>query len=234
MEHHQHIEIQPGEVHIWSASLLNSEKDLNYYASVLSRDEHERANSFRFFKDKKQYTIARGILRCLLANYLKVLPRNIEIVYGFWGKPCLPQKYSVKFNVTHSGTYVLYAVTLNFEVGIDLEYIDNNLELENMAINIFSLSELAHWNTLNRHEQVDYFFKSWACKEASLKALGKGWLEMEKQGASKEIYDFKKKSTRTSSKDISQYPYCFDLVSGYASAIFVDGPFLRPLYFNWN
>lgn len=231
----QHVEIQSGEVHIWLASLLDNEKDITYYVSVLSRDEHERAKSFRFSKDEKQFTIARGILRCLLANYLKVLPQNIEIAYGLWGKPCLSQEHSLRFNVTHSGDYALYAVTLDFEVGIDLEHMDNNIfELENMATNIFSNSELIYWKSLKHDEQINYFFKAWACKEAFLKALGKGWLAMEKQMVFTEIYDFKKKSTQTPSKEVLKYPYCFDLISEYASAIFIDGPCLRPLYFNWN
>jgi hypothetical protein len=42
------------EVHIWSASLSEDENDIDYFTSLLSQDERERASSFRFSKDQHQ------------------------------------------------------------------------------------------------------------------------------------------------------------------------------------
>lgn len=230
----KYFTIQSDEIHIWSACLSDNELSLNFFTSTLSRDECERANSFRFSKDQKQFTVARGILRCLLANYLGVSPQNIKIAYGLWGKPCLPQEDSLRFNVSHSGDYALYALTLNFEVGIDLEYINDNLELEDMAMSILSLPELTYWRSLKPEERMNSFFKSWVCKEAFLKALGKGWLGIDKQVLFTEACDFKKVLRDDPLNSVLAYPYCFDLIPGYASAVFVDGPFLRLLHYNWN
>lgn len=198
--------IQPDEVHIWSACLPECEQDMSYYGSILSKDEQERANTFKFSKDRKQFIMTRGILRCLLSNYLSIPPQSIEILYGLWGKPCLSQEYTLRFNVSHSGDYALYAVTLNFEVGIDLEHINNKLELKNMAKTLFAISELAYWKSLNPKKQQNYFFKSWACKEAFLKALGKGWLG--------------RKDERILREEASKYPYCFDFNPEYVSVIY--------------
>ena len=48
--------LESKEVHIWLASLLEAKIDVAYFASLLSEDERERANSFRFSRDQEQYT----------------------------------------------------------------------------------------------------------------------------------------------------------------------------------
>ena len=234
MESKKRITFQSDEVHIWSACLSDNEIDINYFISILSQDEYERANNFKFPKNKKQFTIARGILRCLLANYLGVSPQSIKIAYGLWGKPRLSQEGLLHFNVSHSGDYALYALTLNFEVGIDLEHINNTLNLEDIALSIFSPAELFYWRNLNHQEQINYFFNFWVCKEAFLKALGKGWLEKETKILFTEFPNFKKSLRDRDLKDEPIYPYCIDLLPEYASAIFVNGPFLRLLHYDWN
>lgn len=222
------------EVHIWSAC-LEDECNVPYFSSLLSQDEQERASRFRFSRDQKRYTISRGILRSLLARYLGEAPQRIEILYGLWGKPCLPKEKALSFNLSHSGDYVLYALTQHYEVGIDVEYIDESIELEDMARNVFSSTEFSHWRELNAGEKVNSFFKHWVSKEAFLKASGKGWLESKNAPASPEIKDLKQELKRNLREDGEIiYPYCFDFIPGYASALFIEGPLLAPLYYLWD
>lgn len=222
------------EVHIWLASLSEDKNDIDYFTSLLSQDERERASSFRFSKDQHRYTISRGILRTLLAEYLGEAPRTIEITYGLWGKPCLSQEKSLHFNLSHSGDHVLYALALDYEVGIDLEYIDRNLEIEDMAKHIFSAPELEFWEDVKPEERTECFFKLWVCKEAFLKAIGKGWLENEKTKGFEKSLVLNKISHNGLLKDKVTYPYFFECVPGYASALFVDGASLCPLHYNWH
>lgn len=224
---------KPDEVHIWSASLSEVNNDVAYFSSLLSKDEHERANSFRFYKDQRQYTIARGILRSLLAGYLGESPQTIEIAYGLWGKPCLAQEKFLHFNVSHSRDYVLYALTRRYEVGIDLEYIDTTLDIENMVLSIFSPTELNYWNKLSPEHKINVFFKHWACKEAFLKASGKGWLENKKELPYTKAWPQGQQQMNNSLNKIT-YPYYFECISGYSSALFIDGPPLHLLYYVWN
>lgn len=204
---------------------------MSYFSSILSEDEGERANRFRFPKDQRRFIVARGILRCLLAEYLEQDPRSIDIVYGLWGKPCLAEEKALHFNLSHSNDYAMYAVTLNYEVGIDIEYIDKKLKIEDIALNIFSASELNYWNNFNSEDKVNSFFKFWVCKEAFLKALGKGWLENEKESTFTETFFIKEGTRNDSFKDEKPYPYCFESIPGYASAFFIKGPSLFPLHF---
>ena len=230
MESQESPELNENEVHIWSACLLENKNNMDYFYSLLSEDEHERASSFKFFKDQRRFTVARGILRCLLSHYLEQAPESIEIVYGLWGKPCLLQENSLHFNVSHSGDYALYAVTRSYEVGIDLEYIDKTLELEYVAPHVFSTVELVDWKKLSPEERINSFFTRWVSREACLKASGKGWIEDKKaltfnvrNGTGKEHLD-----------NEGANPYCFECIPGYASALFVEGGISRPLHYSWD
>lgn len=222
-------EINPKEVHIWTASLLKNKNNVSHFYHILSADERERANKFKFFKDQEQFIITRGILRQLLSNYLKRPPQSLEIMYGLWGKPCLPQEESLLFNLSHSGDYALYAVTRNQEVGIDLEYIDNTLPLEEMGLYIFSETELTAWKFLEPEEKVNSFFTRWVSMEAYLKALGKGWLEDKSANTFAAMKKF-------SPKNLNQLAnlYSFECIPGYASALFVEGTLLNPRHYFWN
>ncbi|MBY0272702.1 MAG: 4'-phosphopantetheinyl transferase superfamily protein [Alphaproteobacteria bacterium] len=223
------------EVHIWSACLSENEANLPYFSSLLSQDEQKRASHFKFSKDQKRYTISRGILRSLLAEYLGEPLQKIEILYGLWGKPCLPEEKALFFNLSHSGDYALYAFTQGYEIGIDVEYIDVSLELEDMAKSVFSTIEFSHWKALNAQEKINSFFKHWVSKEAYLKASGKGWLESRHALTLTKINDLKqelKSDLREEAKII--YPYYFESIPGYASALFVEGPPLKPFHYIWE
>ncbi|MBP9691730.1 MAG: 4'-phosphopantetheinyl transferase superfamily protein [Alphaproteobacteria bacterium] len=216
------------EVHIWSASLLDHSKDIDYLKSILSQDEQDRAKSFKFSKDQVNYITARGILRCVLSSYLETAPQSIEFVYGLWGKPGLLGKHPLHFNVSHSGDYALYALTRHYEVGIDLEYIDKDFEIENIASTILSLSEKNLWDAVSPDKKAQVFFHLWACKEAYLKATGKGWLEEKVEGCFESTLLFKKILEWTFPANcLITYPYCFEPVPVYVGALFVKGP---PLY----
>ncbi len=227
--------LKSDEVHIWSARLPDNERNIPYFTSVLSKDENQKANSFRFPKDQKNFIVSRGILKCLLGRYLEYDPQEVEIVYGLCGKPYLIEQ-TLFFNLSHSRDYVLYAVTLKNEVGIDLEYIDETLATEDMALNILASYELSYWKNVKPEERIDTFFKFWVCKEAYLKASGKGWLSDQQEVLLEGIDLFMNNVTDKSKKasEKMRAPYFFGFIPGYASAFFIDGPPLRPFHFDWK
>lgn len=225
--------LKSNEARIWFTCLLDNEKNILYFASILSEDECQKVNRFRFSKDQKNFIISRGILKCLLGKYLEQEPQEVEIIYGLWGKPCLVE-HSLYFNLSHSRDYVLYALTWNYEVGIDLEYIDPILDLEEIVLSILSPQELAYWKTVNREDKIKTFFKFWVCKEAFLKALGKGWLNDQWTIPLKELGHLKNDDKNSERTEKMRAPYYFETIPGYASALFIEGPFLRPIYYIWN
>jgi 4'-phosphopantetheinyl transferase len=234
MKYIKFLTLRKNEVHIWSAFLEGNKNNLFYFYSLLSEDEKERSNTFKFSKDKNYFIITRGILRCLLSLYLEQTPEKIEFVYGLWGKPYLLQENFLNFNVSHSGEYALYALTSGYEVGVDLEYIDISLKLEEIAPHIFSIAELNHWKNMDFKEQVNTFFSRWVSKESFLKALGKGWCEGEEKITFEMQNNLNKQNLNEKiAKETTNF-FCFEYIPGYASALFVEGARLRPLYYSWN
>jgi 4'-phosphopantetheinyl transferase len=225
-------ELKFDQVHIWSAYLPDNKKNTFCFASILSREEYQRANNYIFPNDREDFIVSRGILRCLLGKYLGQDPRKVEIAYGLWGKPCLVNQY-LYFNLSHSKDYILYALTSHYEVGIDLEYINEAFGIEDIILRILSPHELRHWKNIKSEEKTNLFFKLWACKEAFLKASGKGWLH-NNQKISLEILDFLKNDSKTfKATEKMIMPYSFEYIPRYASALFIEGPFLHPLYYSY-
>jgi len=220
------------EVHIWAASLLDHNKDIDYLKSTLSQDEQQRTSHFKFSKDQNNYIITRGILRCLLSTYLEKPPQSVEFVYGLWGKPCLlEKKVPLHFSVSHSGNYALYAFICQYEVGIDIEYIDKDFEIEDILPTILSPTEQNLWYSVPLEERLQTFFSLWTCKEAYLKAFGKGWLENKTPLSLVNIaLSGKNSKAYPPSNSVTAYPYTFGCIPGYACALFVKGPSLPVIY----
>lgn len=221
------LKIDAEETHIWHVFLLDFISSISYFSSCLSEDEVERANAFKFPADKKKFILGRGLLRYFLGKYLSINPQDIKIVYGLWGKPCLTEKNILYFNISHSGNHALYAFTKHYEVGVDLEYIDKNLILDDLAITIFSSEDLDYWKTLSQCEKTEKFFKYWVYKEAFLKAKGKGWLGGVPSLGLEEISLLRQDARFETPHNEVRYPYFFNCFSGHVSALYVEGPSLQ-------
>ena len=111
------------QVHVWTTSLNMSRHAIEKLAALLSPDEQYRARRFLFAKDRKRFTIARGVLRRLLAEYVSSSPKDLQFSYGKHGKPRLHtnHKAAPEFNLSHAGDWASYALTVESPVGIDIE-----------------------------------------------------------------------------------------------------------------
>lgn len=221
------FDIKEDEIHVWKILFLDFVDDVTFFTHSLSSEELARVKTYKFPADRQKFILGRGLLKYLLARYLDVQIQHINIAYGPWGKPCLTHKNKLYFNISHSGDYVLYAFTNGYDVGIDLEYIDVNLSLDEMVKPIFSKAELSYWEVLENKDKINNFFKYWAYKEAFFKASGKGWLSEESTLNFKEICLLRQKSTLEEISTQIIYPYFFNCFPQYVSALYVNGPPLR-------
>lgn len=161
------------EVHVWHVRLAGVRPAEERWASVLSADEKERARRFRFEKDRQNYVAIRALLRLILASYAASAPEQLEFVYSKAGKPSLNCS-NVRFNLSHSGDLALLAFAKNREVGIDVEFVRRNVEIETIARRFFSPHEQQELAAIDGDERYDAFFRCWTRKEAYLKAIGAG------------------------------------------------------------
>ncbi len=146
---------------------------LDYLNEILSPEERERANRFRFPEHRHRYIVCRGTVREVLALYLNLAPAAIRFDYNPYGKPSVPGS-DVRFNVSHSGVWAMLAVSLEREVGIDIEHIDPRFAQDQIPERFFSPREVEHLRSLPESRQTAAFFRCWTRKEAYIKARGLG------------------------------------------------------------
>jgi 4'-phosphopantetheinyl transferase len=90
------------------------------------------------------------------------------------GKPHAPSLAHLDFNLTHAREQVLIAVAREQAVGIDLERVDLEIEIDDIARRYFSAAEADAIEALAPERKLAAFLRLWTCKEAVLKALGEG------------------------------------------------------------
>jgi len=165
--------IGSNEIHVWLAPLDLPFFEIEQLSKLLSPDELGRAFHFRFDKDQHRFIAARGILRQLLGNYLETDPVSIAFNYGSNGKPSLASGH-LSFNISHSDSFALYAIARTVAVGIDIEFIREDVATSTIAGRFFSASEIHTLKMTGKENQAKTFFQYWTRKEAFLKAIGEG------------------------------------------------------------
>lgn len=173
------IRLSDKEVHVWRAPLRGRTTSiLQKMRHTFSEDERARAARFRFDQHRHDFIVSRGLLRSVLSRYLGVPPRHLQFEYGRYGKPFLAAGFendALRFNLAHSHELVLFAITRNREIGIDLEYIRRELEYLQVAERFFSPKEASFLRDQPAALQQEVFFTGWTRKEAYIKAKGKGF-----------------------------------------------------------
>ena len=160
-------------IHVWALS-LKAFDDVALPAT-LSEEERDRAARFHFEIDRRRFAVTRTCLRLLLAKYTQEDASRLEFCYAEYGKPSLSAPATdVRFNVSHSHDLALLAFTRGREIGVDVEYVRPEVEIESLAQRFFSLQEGAAIRSLSEDAKVKAFFHCWTCKEAFLKAKGFG------------------------------------------------------------
>ncbi len=89
------------------------------------------------------------------------------------GKPYLTDRPDIYVNWSHSGAYVLCAVS-DREVGIDLQKMDREPG-ENLFRKALTETERKSCGQMDQEERKRRFYEYWSMKESFLKALGTGF-----------------------------------------------------------
>lgn len=130
------LELPENEVHLWRIDLDAMCSDEARWQKLLSVDEAAHASRFRFAVDRQRYTISRGSLRTILAAYLATDAKGLCFSYSSKEKPSLSAAHSEKgvtFNISHSGSVVLLAFSRRREIGVDVEQVRVDFEVEAIA-----------------------------------------------------------------------------------------------------
>ncbi|MCL1471638.1 4'-phosphopantetheinyl transferase family protein [Argonema antarcticum] len=169
--------LSSNDIHIWCACIDLPSLRVQQLAQILSEDELKRAERFYFEQHRNRFIARRGILRTILSRYLDRSPNELEFNYGSRGKPALAETCGgdrLRFNLSDSHGFALYAVTCDRNLGIDIEKIRPIDDAEQIAKRFFSSQEYAVLRDLDRSQQQVAFYNCWTRKEAYVKAIGDG------------------------------------------------------------
>ncbi|MGQ9872381.1 MAG: 4'-phosphopantetheinyl transferase family protein [Leptodesmis sp.] len=227
-----------GTVHVWRASLIQPPAIAQQLAQSLSLDEQAKVERFRFVQHQQRSLISRGLLRSLLGRYLETDPATLKFDYEAHGKPVLsrsPGWPNVQFNLAHSQDLVVYAIAVNFPVGIDVEYQRTMADRMEIVQRFFSTSEQQALNKLSGEVQKTAFFDYWTGKEAVLKATGQGLA-----GLSSVEISLPDCSVHLQGDLAQRYPTqswqirLFEPEENYSGAIAIPRPEAEFLFFEWQ
>jgi medium-chain acyl-[acyl-carrier-protein] hydrolase len=169
---YEQITIKEGEVHIWRAGLELPSCELDLLSKNLSAEEKNRAAAFHFQKDRDRFIAAHGFFRVVLGRYLKIAPDEVGFHLGPAGKPGLAGQSPIRFNLSHSGSCALVGITMNRDIGVDIEKSRPMPDALQMAKRFFSPGENRVLQELAGDPSA--FFRCWTRKEAYIKGRGQG------------------------------------------------------------
>lgn len=141
----------------------------------LSPDERARAERFQFERDRRRFTVARGMLRTLLGEATGLSPAAIVFAQSQYGKPCIvTAPPAIHFNVAHSADMAIYAMSCSCVPGVDIEYVHRDIDEDAMAKRFFTSREYAELQRVPVATRKRAFLACWTRKEAIVKAIGQG------------------------------------------------------------
>ncbi len=132
----------------------------------LSRVTHARR--------RREFLLARVLLRKTLSRYRGSDPRDWRFVTNEHGRPELELEDSIRFNVSHTDGLIACAVAEGCDVGVDVEDTHRRGRTVALADRYFSRPEVTALRALDESLQRDRFFDLWTLKESYIKARGLG------------------------------------------------------------
>lgn len=177
------LKAEPGYVDVWRVPLDVKDGTLQSLAGHLDETERQRADRFRIEAKRTEFIVTRGCLRQILSQLIssdlktEVTPCDIEFDYLPHGKPILTGKWKaseIQFNATHSHGLALIAATRSSRIGVDVERVRDNRDVQSLARRWFSQNEVEELRSLPTNQQSLAFFLGWTRKEAFVKAVGDG------------------------------------------------------------
>jgi len=160
------------QIHVWQLFIPDFMKKIDEFWCLLADQEKKRARRFVFPQHHDRFIIVHGVLRNLLGRYLNQNSKDIIFIDNKYGKPEVLNS-SIYFNISHSHEMALFAFA-GIPVGVDIEYLKENVEYEELADRFFSAAEREQLTNIPTTLYKQAFFNCWTRKEAFIKAIGEG------------------------------------------------------------
>lgn len=161
------------ELFVYSFRVSTYVDRLDQLKIMLSSEEVARAYRFVREQDAQAYIVSHALLRRILSCELDCRPLDVIFTKNAQGKPFLLNS-GIHFNLSHSGDYVLIAVSRESPVGVDIERHQYKRNVLEIADRYFTSEECLYIKKHHDQKMVISFYDVWSAKEAYVKALGGG------------------------------------------------------------
>jgi 4'-phosphopantetheinyl transferase len=164
---------EPGEIHVWYLDLGILARSLR---SAL--DGHDDGTGSTTFTSGQMRFARRFFLRLLIGAYLGLPGKSVRINRSDRGKPVLDaasHAEELHFSMAKSGNRLLVGFSSARHLGVDLEPAERKAhDPLGVARRYFSGAEAEELSSMSGAELDAAFLRTWACKEAVVKASGEG------------------------------------------------------------
>jgi 4'-phosphopantetheinyl transferase len=164
--------VTEGEVQLWYGFTDEvCPEDLESCRALLPPEEMARHDRLMKEDDRVRFVVAHALARRALSSYADVPPESWRFESGEHGKPEIsaPANSKLRFNISHAAGLCACAVTLQHDVGVDVENVHRRAKKEEIARRYFADEEAG---IVERRPEL--FFDYWTLKEAYIKAHGRG------------------------------------------------------------
>jgi 4'-phosphopantetheinyl transferase len=145
----------------------------NMQSDLIPREQLIDIQKYRFKRDRNKRLLARNFLYTYLKDRYGI--NSFELDYNQYQKPFLKDNKAIDFSISYSNDFVLVAVSHKHKVGADIEYIDKNINHNELKEVIMHNDEIKYYNQLQTEEaKVDFFFEVFSTKESLIKSMGMG------------------------------------------------------------
>ena len=162
------------EVCVWDVDLNVPRLVVSRLERLLPSPEREEAYRCASLREARRFIVRRAARRLILAEYMNVSPSRLRILVDSNGKPRLAQPTRVEFSCADADDLAVIAVTKRWRVGVDVERFHHVPDALSVAENFFSQSECSELRKASPSFRDELFLRYWTCKEALLKATGRG------------------------------------------------------------
>ena len=145
--------------------------------ALLDPEEAAQRARFAFDDPRKLYGVAHALVREALSLYHPLPPERWRFTRNAHGRPdvVLPEGAPrLRCNLSHTQGLAVCAITVDRDLGVDVEDRERNSRTTEIADSFFAPSEVRDLRALPPEHQRARFFSYWTLKEAYMKARGIG------------------------------------------------------------
>ena len=163
--------------HLWwiRPDTLTDPAELARGRALLTDDEREKTDRFRFARDRHTCLITRVLVRTTLSRYCDVPPARWRFRTNDQARPEISTPPStIRFNLSHTNGLIVCLVSRGREVGVDVESLNRANRWLDLAERFFAPREATVLRRVDESERPTRFLEYWTLKEAYVKARGLG------------------------------------------------------------